>query len=278
MTLNCIAVDDEPLALGLVCAFIEKTPFLKLVGRYSSAVEALRGLQELAVDLIFLDIQMPDLTGIELARVLDRGTLRSASGKPGPRIVFTTAFNQFAVDGFRVDALDYLLKPFNYEEFLQAATKASTYFDLVNRASLPPESSSAALPAETPSAETRSASSASDPPTDTRPDPAVEYLFLKVEYQLVRVAFGDICYIEGLKDYVKVHLVSTPKPLLSLTSLKALEEKLPPSRFMRVHRSFIVSLEKISAVTRNTIQIGQTTIPVSDQYKDAFTQFLSRWV
>ena len=276
MTLNCIAVDDEPLALGLVCAFIEKTPFLKLVGRYSSAVEALQGLQDLSVDLIFLDIQMPDLTGIELARVLDRGTGRNNSGKPGPRIVFTTAFNQFAVDGFRVDALDYLLKPFNYEEFLRAATKANAYFELVSRAS--PQADSARPEAAGGPQEAAGDTGENSSADASRSDASVEYLFLKVEYQLVRVAFSDICYIEGLKDYVKVHLVSTPKPLLSLTSLKALEEKLPASRFMRVHRSFIVSLEKISAVTKNTIQIGQTTIPVSDQYKDTFTQFLSRWV
>lgn len=274
MTLNCIAVDDEPLALGLVCAFIEKTPFLKLVGRFTSAVEALQGLQELAVDVIFLDIQMPDLTGIELARVLDRGAGRTTSGKPVPRIVFTTAFNQFAVDGFRVDALDYLLKPFNYEEFLQAATKANAYFELVNRASAQPDAlADAARPGDAVPAPAVNTTLRNDPPPEQ-----IEYLFLKVEYQLVRVAFSDICYIEGLKDYVKVHLVSTTKPLLSLTSLKALEEKLPSSRFMRVHRSFIVSLEKISAVTKNTIQIGSTTVPVSDQYKDAFTLFLSRWV
>ena len=268
MALNCIAVDDEPLALGLVCAFIEKTPFLTLVGRYSSAVAALQGLNDLAVDVIFLDIQMPDLTGIELARVLDKASA-GRGGKTHSRIVFTTAFNQFALDGFRVDALDYLLKPFNYEEFLGAATKARTYFELVNRANapLPPEPAERDTPTDSPAR-----------PADFPAEASIEYLFLKVEYQLVRMAFSDICYIEGLKDYVKVHLVSTPKPLLSLTSLKALEEKLPPARFMRVHRSFIVSLEKISAVTKNTIQIGATTIPVSDQYKDAFTLFLSRWV
>ncbi len=278
MTLNCIAVDDEPLALGLVCAFIEKTPFLNLAGRYSSAVAALQGLNDLPVDVIFLDIQMPDLTGIELARVLEKAASGRGGGKSGPRIIFTTAFNQFALDGFRVDALDYLLKPFNYEEFLGAATKARTYFELVNRAN--------AQPASGPTSELAARDQSAEPPAQpdahrsdvSRSDVSVEYLFLKVEYQLVRVAFSDICYIEGLKDYAKVHLVSTPKPLLSLTSLKALEEKLPPARFMRVHRSFIVSLEKISAVTKNTIQIGQTTIPVSEQYKDAFTLFLSRWV
>lgn len=243
VTLECIAVDDEPLALGLVCAFIEKTPFLNLAGRYSSAVEALQVINSKHIDVIFLDIQMPDLTGIELARVLEK------AGNKAPRIIFTTAFNQYALDGFRVDAIDYLLKPFNYEEFLRAASKAQAYVELVQKAS----------------------SAGSSEPKD-------EYLFLKVEYQLVRIAYDDILYTEGLKDYVKVHLKSDPKPILSLTSLKALEEKLPASKFMRVHRSFIVNLDKISAVTRNTIQIGATSIPVSDQYKEAFNQFLSKWM
>jgi two-component system response regulator LytT len=241
--IRCIAVDDEPLALGLVCAFIEKTPFLELVGRYSSAVEALQAIHQMEVDLIFLDIQMPDLTGIELARVLE------SSGSQGPRVIFTTAFNHFALDGFRVDALDYLLKPFNYEEFLRAATKGKAYVELLQKASAAPV-----------------------------PEVKEEYLFLKVEYQLVRIAYDDILYVEGLKDYVKVILKSDTKPTLSLTSLKALEEKLPATRFMRVHRSFIVNLDKIGAVTRNTIQIGSITIPVSDQYKEGFNQYLSRWM
>ncbi|GAB3945662.1 LytTR family DNA-binding domain-containing protein [Spirosoma harenae] len=255
MTLTCIAVDDEPLALGLVCAFIEKTPFLKLAGRFSSAVEALQRILQNPVDVIFLDIQMPDLTGLELARVLERNN----RGAQTTRIVFTTAFDQFALDGFRVDALDYLLKPFNYEEFLRAASKARHYFELVQR----PESAPVPLTLAPPA------------PINTVDD----YLFLKVEYQLVRVAYNDILYIEGLKDYVKVYRQSDPdRPLLSLTSLKLLEEKLPTRQFMRVHRSFIVSLGKISAVTRNSVQIGHTTIPVSDQYKDTFGEFISRWL
>lgn len=244
-TLNCIAVDDEPLALKQVCTFIEQTPFLRLLGHYSSAVEALRALHQLPVDLIFLDIQMPDLTGIELARVLDRGR-----NMMGPRVIFTTAFNQFAIEGYKVDALDYLLKPFNYEEFLRAANKAKVYIELTNKTT--PASVSAVEPEE-------------------------EYLFLKVEYQLVRVPFHDILYIQGLKDYVKVYLQSSSRPILSLTSLKALEEKLPAKRFMRIHRSFIVSLDQIKSITRNTVQIGEETITVSDQYKEGFTQFLSRW-
>src|SRR6202020_159508 len=126
MTLNCIAVDDEPLALGLVCKFIEQTPFLNLVGRYAGAVDALKAIHSQKIDLIFLDIQMPDLNGIELARVLDKGADK-------PRIIFTTAYNQFALEGYKVDALDYLLKPFNYEEFLRAAQKALTYHELINK-------------------------------------------------------------------------------------------------------------------------------------------------
>ena len=246
MILNCIAVDDEPLALGLVCSFIEQTPFLKLIGRYASAVEALTGLQEQSIDVIFLDIQMPDLNGMELARVLDN------RGKNKPRIIFTTAFNQFALQGYRVDALDYLLKPFNYEEFLHAATKALTYAELLQKSN--------------------SAPSASDERIEDN------YLFLKIEYQLVRIALNEILYIEGLKDYVKVYVQNSEKPMLSLTSLKALEEKLPSKRFLRVHRSFIVSLDKINSITRNALQIGKVNITVGDQYKEAFGQFLSKWV
>ncbi len=246
MILNCIAVDDEPLALGLVCAFIEQTPFLKLVGKFSSGVEALRGLHEHQADVIFLDIQMPDLNGIELARVID------SREHPKPRIIFTTAYNHFALEGYRVDALDYLLKPFNYEEFLHAANKALAFATLLER------SKNVAAPAE---------EIVSD-----------EYLFLKVEYQLVRIALSNILYIESLKDYVKVWLENEKKPLLSLTSLKALEDKLPAKRFLRVHRSFIVSLEKINSITRNSMQIGAINIAVGDQYKEAFSQFLSRWV
>jgi two-component system response regulator LytT len=245
--LNCIAVDDEPLALGLVCAFIEQTPFLKLVGRFSSAVEALKAIHEQKIDLILLDIQMPDLNGLELARILDHGNKLS-----NPRIIFTTAYNQFALEGYKVDALDYLLKPFNYEEFLRAAHKAMAYSELVNKPAV--------------------AASVSEP------DPVEnDYLFLKVEYQLVRIALNDIVYIESLKDYVKVWLQSSDKAIMSLTSLKSLEEKLPAKRFMRIHRSYIVSLDKISAITRNSVQINKLNITVGDQYKDAFNQFVSKW-
>ncbi|MBD1392969.1 LytR/AlgR family response regulator transcription factor [Mucilaginibacter glaciei] len=256
MVVNCIAVDDEPLALGMVCAFIEQTPFLNLVGRYSSAVEALGAFQDKKIDLIFLDIQMPNLNGIELARVLD------ARGPNKPRIIFTTAYNQFALEGYRVDALDYLLKPFNYEEFLHAANKALAYTELVSRSQTEP-AAAAPAPVAAPAAEERIED---------------DYLFVKVEYQLVRIALSDILYLESLKDYVKIFLKNSDKALLTLSTLKALEEKLPAKRFLRVHRSYIVSLDKINSITRNALQIGKINITVGDQYKDEFNKFLSRWV
>ena len=243
MSITCIAIDDEPLALTLLCTFIEQTPFLKLVGRYGSGVEALKGLHDLPekVDVAFVDIQMQELTGLELARVLGQ------QAAP-PRIIFTTAFPQYALESYKVDALDYLVKPFNYEEFLRAANKAKAYAEL-----------------------TQGHAEAS------APAPEEDHIFLKVEYQLIRVALHDILYVEGLKDYVKVHLKSTPRALLSLMSLRAMEEKLPARRFLRIHRSFIVALDKIESVRRLTVQIGTETIPVGEQYKEAFGQFLSRW-
>jgi len=247
MILNCIAVDDEPLALGLVCAFIKQTPFLNLAGSFSSGVKAMEMIHEQQIDLIFLDIQMPDLTGIQLARILER-----QPGTAGPRVIFTTAFNNFALEGYKVDALDYLLKPFNYEEFLTAANKGRAYAELLKTAQ--PENG--AVPAEVDG----------------------EYIFLKVEYQLVRVAIKDIIYIEGLKDYVKVYLENTSKPILTLTSLKALELKLPLKQFMRVHRSYIVALDKIHSVTKNSINIGELSITVGEQYKEGFSAYLSKWM
>ena len=242
MILNCIAVDDEPLALGLICSFIEQTPFLKLVGKFSSGIKALEALHEQPVDLIFLDIQMPDLTGMQLARTLEK----KEDGRQ-PRIVFTTAFNNYAIEGYKVDALDYLLKPFNYEEFLKAANKALNYFHLV------------------------SSKQVVDVPSE-------EFLFLKVEYHLIKIAFKDILYIEGLKDYAKIHLISDPKPILSLITLKALEEKLPSKQFIRIHRSFIVCLDKIEAITKSSVQIGGVSITVGDQYKEQFNVHLSKWL
>ena len=245
-----MAVDDEPLALGLVSAFIGQTPFLRLVGRHESAVAALRALHEQPdVQLLFLDIKMPDLSGLELARVLQKG----------PRVIFTTAFNQYALEGFRVDALDYLLKPFNYEEFLRAALKARAFFELKQASEAAPVAAAPAALAPAVAA------------------PEEDHIYLKVEYQLVRVALADILYVEGLKDYVKVHLASATRPLLSLTSLRSMEEKLPARLFMRIHRSYIVGLTHLQAVGRGTVQIKGETLPVSDGYREAFDRFFSKW-
>lgn len=243
MKIKCIAVDDEPLALDLVCRFIEQTSFLTLVGRFENAIEALGYINQNEVDLLFLDIQMPDLSGMELARVLDA---KNTAKKP--RIIFTTAYNQFAIEGYKVDAMDYLLKPFSYEDFLKAATKAFQFFDKQNDTSTPANNK-----------------------TD-------EYIFLKVEYQLVKVMLKEITHVEAYKDYVKVYLVGKPNPILSLTSLKNMEELLPSDRFMRIHRSFIISLDHIDSISRNTVNIGNTQITISENHKEAFMQFLSKWM
>lgn len=268
--LTCIAIDDEPLALTLLSTFIRQTPFLRLLGTYPSAVAALRALHEPGaepVDVVFLDIQMPDLNGLELARVL------AGQGAAAPRVVFTTAYNQFALDGYRADALDYLLKPFAYEEFLRAAEKARAWWALVRRpeaAGLPPADALSA-PSTTLVPPVPGGADASPPPAPT------DAIFLRVEYQLVRVELADILYLEGLKDYVKVFRRSEPRPLLSLTTLKTLEEKLPAGRFLRLHRSYIVSLDRLTALTRNAVQIGEVTIPVSPQYKDTYQQLFESW-
>lgn len=245
MKLNCVAIDDEPLALELLSKFIEQTSFLNLIGKFSNAIEALGFINQNEVQLAFLDIQMPDLSGMELARVLD-----GKKNSDKTRIIFATAYHQFAIEGYKVEALDYLLKPYSYEDFLNAATKAFSYFE-------------------------RQA----QPKTEAAADSAVpEYIFLKVEYQLVKVNLKDISYVEAYKDYVKVHLLSKPNPLLSLTSLKSMEDLLPSDKFMRVHRSYIVALDHIDSVSKNMIQIGKNQISVSDNYKEAFLEFMSRWM
>jgi DNA-binding LytR/AlgR family response regulator len=249
MTLNCVAIDDEPLALELVSKFISQTSFLKLVGRFSNAIEALSFINQNEVQLVFLDIQMPDLSGMELARVLD-----GKKNAENTRIIFATAYHQFAIEGYKVEALDYLLKPYSYEEFLNAATKAYQYFERI------------------------SSSPQSTPVSTAATQVSPEYIFLKVEYNLVKVMLKDIAFVEAYKDYVKVHLLSKPHPLLSLTSLKNMEEMLPKNRFMRVHRSFIIGLNHIDSISKNVIQIGNHNIAVGENYKDVFLDFLAKWV
>jgi DNA-binding LytR/AlgR family response regulator len=247
MILHCVAIDDEPLALELIAKFIEQTSFLKLIGKFSNAIDALGFINQNQVQLVFMDIQMPDLSGMELARVLD-----GKKNSDRTRIIFATAYHQFAIEGYKVEALDYLLKPYSYEEFLSAASKGFSYFEKFN-------------PSESPIQKKTEAS-------------APDYIFLKVEYHLVKVMLKDICYVEAYKDYVKVHLLSKTSPTLSLTSLKSMGELLPTDQFMRVHRSFIVALDHIESVSKNVIHIGNQSITVGENYKEPFLEFMSRWM
>jgi DNA-binding LytR/AlgR family response regulator len=249
MILKCIAVDDEPLALQIIVSYIEQTPSLSLVGQFSNAIEALKAIHEQDIDLLFLDIRMPDINGIELAKIVEQYRV-----KGNLRIIFTTAFDQYALDGYKVDALDYLLKPFSFVDFSKSVAKALGYFELIRN----PEQEVQKI----------------NPPTQ---ETEVSYIYLKFEYQLVRIAVDDIIYVESMKDYVKVFRLSEDKPLLSLTSMKSLEEKLPENKFMRIHRSFIVSLDKIKSATKNSVQIDKVTIAVTDQYKDNFMKFFQDW-
>jgi len=227
--LRCLALDDEPLALGLLAEYIKKTPFLTLESSCDNAVAALNVIHNQPIDLIFSDIQMNDLSGLELARIIN-----GLDPAKRPMLIFTTAYEQYALEGYKVDAIDYLLKPFSYEDFLKAASKAqglNSKREMVK--------------------------------TETR-----DYMLFKVEYQYEKVFYDNILYIEGLKDYVKVHIAEQQKPLLSLISMKSLEAKLPEDRFMRVHRSFIINLDKINTLGRSSIHIGKTEIPVSENYRD----------
>ncbi len=236
MMLSCAIVDDEPLALDLLETYVEKTPFLQIKGKYGSAVEAMKGLQEQPVDLLFLDIQMPELDGLEFSHMVILET----------RIIFTTAFEQYALDSYRVNALDYLLKPISYRDFLEASNKALQWFELKN---------------------------AADGTVDSAGDD--EYIYVKSEYKLIQISLKDILYIEGLKDYVKIYVETEARPIMSLMSLKSLEERLPTSRFLRVHRSYIVQKSKIRLIDRGRIVFGKEYIPISDSYKQDLQTYLN---
>lgn len=241
MKLRCAIIDDEPLAVELMESYVRRTPFLLLEGSYGSGRAAFEALRDHPVDLLYCDIQMPELNGMELARLL----------LPPTRIIFTTAFSRYAVESFRVNAIDYLLKPISYPDFLSASEKALAWFELNERA--------------------QGSSDTANGRTPTQP----HTLFVKTEYRLQQIDFDDILYIEGLKDYVKIHLGSNPHPVLSLVSLKSLEEQLPADRFIRVHRSYIVQPSKIRTIERNRIVMGKTYIPISENYREKFFDFLT---
>lgn len=228
--LTCLAIDDEPLALELMEDNISKVPYLKLVATCSNPLQAMKILQEQPVDLIFLDIQMPGLTGLQF--------IQSLSNKP--MFILVTAYEKYALEGYNLDVVDYLLKPVSLERFIKACNKAWELHEL------------------------RTGSKAGGNTETTQ-----EYFFVNVDYSHLKVEFADIAWIEGLKDYVKIHLKSTARPVVTRMSMKSLEDGLPASQFVRVHKSFIVSKKHVTAIRKNSVFINDMEIPVSEGYKDA---------
>lgn len=272
-TICCIVVDDEPLAVRLMESYVAKTPFLSLKGSFTSGTAAYSFLQGNPVDLLFCDIQMPNLSGMDLSRMLPEGT----------RIIFTTAFSEYAVEGFKVRALDYLLKPISYDDFLSAAMKAKEYLELIDDKLLRQAQLPSGLVTEPAARRDSSTTEVTEPTVSTSVTEPVEVteqrkiksIFVKTEYRLQQIDLDRITYIEGLKDYVKIHLNNGTAPILSLMRLKALEDTLPKEDFVRVHKSFIVRLAAIEAIERNHILIGPSRIPIGDTYQTALYQALS---
>lgn len=233
--IKCIAIDDEPLALKQIAKYVEKTPFLELQESFESPFDAINYLQKNTVDLIFVDINMPDLNGLDFVKSLN----------DPPKIIFTTAYSEYALEGFKVDALDYLLKPIDYATFLKASNKAKSWFSIQEK-------------------QTPEQIKSND-----------DFLFIKSEYKIIRIKLEDIKYIEGMREYIRIHLAND-KPIMTLLSMKAMEAQLANKSFMRVHRSYIVNLNKISTIERNRIVFDKVYIPVSDQYKEKFHEFLNK--
>lgn len=235
--IKCIVVDDEPFAIELLEDFIKKIPFLELVKTCENALEALEILKKGGIDLMFLDIKMPDINGLDLLKSLKRP----------PIVIFTTAYSEYAVESYNLDVLDYLLKPIPFNRFLKSVNKAREYME-----------EQPAFPG----------------PDQPSYEPKKDYLFVKANYQIIKISFSDILYLEGLKDYVKIYCGS--RPVITNQSMKYFEEKLPTISFVRVHRSFIISIDKITSITRNMIQIGDKSIPISGSYKESFFQLIDK--
>ena len=233
MILTCAIIDDEPLAAELLESYVKKTPELHLVGVYGSAVEAMKELRNNPVDLLFLDIQMPELSGMEFAGILPKKT----------KVIFTTAFDRYAIDGYKVNAADYLLKPISYDSFVLSVNRVLERCRDVDRQDVMS---------------------------------ADGFVYVKSEYKLVKINFDDILYIEGVKDYVKIYFRDRRKPVMSLMNMKKLEDYLPKSQFMRVHRSFIVNMSVADMIDRGRIVAGDTFIPVSESYKEQVQEYIDR--
>ncbi len=228
--IHCIIIDDEPFARKLLADYIKKVPFLSLKGDYSSALDALTAMDSEEVDLLFLDIQMPDLSGIEFLKVL----------RNRPYVIFTTAHKEFALEGFELDAVDYLLKPFDFSRFLKSVEKVRS---LTEPAPLPPSESKA-------------------------------YIFLKESHQHVKVELEQICYIKGLKDYLRI--VTNEQQHIVLQTMKALQEKLPTPPFIRIHNSYIINLDQVEAVLSNQVRIRGELIPIGPTYRRYFLEVLGK--
>lgn len=238
MKIKCLIVDDEPIALQLLEKYVTQTPFLELAAKASSALQALEIIeQQKDIALIFLDIQMPELSGIEFSKALPKHI----------RFIFTTAFEKYALEGYKLNAVDYLLKPFSYTEFLQAASKAKYIINLLNLVNNP------------------------TPNENLKND---DFIFVKSEYKQIKVPLKDILYVEGLKDYAKIYLSTHATPILTLNSLKKIEAELPSDNFMRVHRSFIIALNKIDEIERSQVIINNVRISIAPQYKEDFDKFI----
>ncbi len=232
--IRVLAIDDEPLALQQLAAYIKKIPFLELVSECQSAIEAKDILNNDNIDAIFCDINMPDLNGMDFVKSLSTP----------PLIVFTTAYSEYAVEGFKVDAVDYLLKPFGLDDFKRAANRLQERLEVRQ-----------------------------EPVIATPEDDSI---FVKTDYRVIKLAISDIRYIEGMSEYLKIHLDSQPKPIVTLLSMKKMEEYLP-AHFMRIHRSYIINLKKIQEVNKNrVIMDSETYLPIGDNYKDAFNDYLNK--
>jgi two-component system LytT family response regulator len=252
--LSCIAVDDEPLALNLLADYISKVPYLNLVGTCGDAFEATKALQEREVDLMFIDIQMPGLTGLQF--------IQSLSKKP--MVIIITAYKKFASEGFDLDVVDYLVKPVGLDRFMKACNKAQELQQLRTAAS------------GTPPANSGVPSAASGIPTPVGSVTHADFFFLPIDYSLVKIHFSDIIWVEGSGDYVKIHLKSAPKPLLVRMSTRAMEAELPSDKFLRIHKSYIVSIASITAVRKNSLFLKELELPVGETYRDVVRQLTGK--
>lgn len=229
--LNCLLIDDEPLALQILEDFVNKTPYLKLIGKFEEPLQSLSLFESQKIDLLFLDIKMPDISGIDFYRSLVNK----------PEVIFTTAYSEYAIDGFELKAMDYLMKPISFEKFITACNRVKDFIEIKNQK-----------------------------------DKGKEFFFINVSHKMHKIFYDDILYLEGYKDYTKVHLISSPNPLLILHNLKYFEDLLDKKQFIRIHRSYMVSLRKINTASRKSVTINNNSLPVSDNYRDSFFSLIEQ--